>query len=159
MRGRDLFLLPQRQLPASVLGKSSFLNRDGELFSRSTIRQAKQRFHKDVWCDESIQILNGLSGVPFDSPPQTPCSLAQHHAISRTEALYSRVPAPLPEFSTAGAFTELCSSASRYQPTEAATMAPYVKELVSWPPPDIRLVPVTDMLGGADLLQACEWDT
>ena len=152
MKERDLFPLPRRQLPASVLGKSSyFLNRDGELLSRSTIRRVTQRFHKGVWCDEGIQTLNEVSGVPFDSPLQTPCKLAQRHAISRIEALYSRVPAPPPEFSTAGAFTELCGSASRYQPIEAATTAPYVKELVSWPPPDTRPVPVTDMLGGTGL--------
>ena len=131
MRERDLFPLPRRQLPASVLGNSCFLNHHGEPLSRSTIRRVKQRFHKDVWCDEGIQTLNELSGVPFDSPPQTPSNQAQRHAISRIEALYSRVPAPPPDLSPAGAFTELCGSASRYQPTEAATTAPYVKGLVS----------------------------
>eukprot|EP00972_Heterocapsa_arctica_P011415 1673581-Heterocapsa_arctica.AAC.1 len=58
---------------------------------------------------------------------------AQQAALDRVHTLYRRVPAYPAELTPAGALRELCGSASRYVPTEPSTVAPYTKDLVSWP--------------------------
>eukprot|EP00972_Heterocapsa_arctica_P038695 5701699-Heterocapsa_arctica.AAC.1 len=81
-RERDLFPLPRRHLDPNILGGASFLNTSGHRLSRSTVRKVKQRLHNDAWCDEGIQTLNELSGVPFSQVPTVPSNQAQTHAIA-----------------------------------------------------------------------------
>jgi hypothetical protein len=106
-RERDLFPLPRRHLDPDILDGASFLQSSRQRLCRSTFRKVKQRLHNDVWCDEGIQTLNEISGVPFSHAPTVPSNQAQTHAIARIEAMYNRVPAPHGSLSAAGAFTEL----------------------------------------------------
>ena len=52
--------------------------------------------------------------------------------------------------SPAGAFRELCGTASRFVPCDATTTAPYDKELISWPPVETIPVSTIGSLTGAD---------
>ena len=98
--------------------------------------------------------MNELSGVSLDAIAacaEGPIrNQGQTLALDRIDSVYKRIPPPPSSLSPAGAFRELCGTASRYKPCDATNTAPYDKELISWPP--VGTVPVSTIgsLEGAD---------
>ena len=125
---------------------------------RSTKRRVSKVLYNETWCAEGACTLNELSGAPFSGDVQ-PCppNAAQSAALAHLSSLYARVPAPPSEFTPAGAFKELCGSASRYCPSPAAKTARCCMDNVSWPPSGSSPVNVSELLEGDDHLDACLW--
>ena len=78
--------------------------------------------------------------------------------MDRFVSMYKRVPKPPPEMSPAGAFKELCGSATRYDPIGSSLVAPYDKELVSWPPVGSIAADVASNLSSADRVIVDGWE-
>ena len=86
--------------------------------------------------------------------------LSQNNCLEHSEHLYTRVPPPPADLSPESAFIELCGTTSRYTPCgPPATTSPYVKELVSWPPPGTLAAPLVQSLDGADLQCIENWSS
>ena len=132
--GRDLFPLPRpfldSEFGASTVGVPA---RDIAYLSRSVRRRVLKRLHTMQWCNDAVGTLNELSGAPFSSLPLCAQNNGQLSCLDKIRAIFLAVPSPVDGLSPAGAFTELCGSSTRYSPMAATGVAPYDRDLVSWP--------------------------
>ena len=133
-RERELFPLP---IPFDCLAdvRSSLGRRcNAGSLSRTTKRRVLARAHFEEWCQEGIRACNELSGFPYSDPPKDFTNSCQEFCFNHVLERYKRVPKPPPDLTPAGALRELCGTASRYDPVGPSVVAPYDKDLVSWPP-------------------------
>ena len=149
-REREIFLLP------CCLGTRAAPRADFRKLSRCVQRRSLRKLHSACWADEAVLAMNELSGVSLDAIAA--CAngpirnQGQTLALDRIDSIYKRIPPPPSSLSPAGAFRELCGTASRYEPCDATSTAPYDKDLISWPP--VGTVPVSTIgsLEGTDRL-------
>ena len=154
MEGRQRNLFPLPCTPSSELRPPDFGHRRP---CRAVRRRFAAKIQHDRWADDGIQALNQVSGAPFSNPPRHVQNKMQEMAVSRIRSVYSQVAPPPDHMSAAGAFSELCGSASRYSPTDLAKTARYTKDLMSWPPEGSIATPVLDLLEGADFEMVNDW--
>ena len=115
--------------------------------------------HIQQWGNEAVSTLNELSGAPFSEIPPAPLNLGQESCMDRLKNIFDSLPPPDSGLTPAGACIELCGSATRYDPILSASVAPYDKDLVSWPPQGSEPAPVLESLGGADFATVNGWET
>ena len=155
MEGRQRSLFPLPCTPSSELRPPDFGHRRP---CRAVRRRLAAKIQHERWADDGIHALNQLSGAPFSSPPCHARNKMQEMAVSRIRSIYSQVAPPPDHLSAAGAFSELCGSASRYSPTDLAKTARYTKDLMSWPAEGSIATPVLDLLDGADFEMVTDWE-
>ena len=124
----------------------------------STRRRLLRKWHRQAWCNEGVAVCNELSGFPFSDSPNFVSNDGQKNVLENFQSMYSRVPPPPSDITPARAFTELCRSATRYDPCGESGTAAYTKELVSWPPIGSVPADVTDSLEGADYNMVYDWE-
>ena len=150
--GRDLFPLPlpflDSEFGASTVGVPAC---DIAYLSRSVRRRVLKRLHTMQWCNDAVGTLNELSGAPFSSLPLCAQNNGQTYCLDKIRAMFLAVPSPVDGLSPAGAFTELCGSSTRYSPMAATGVAPYDRDLVSWPDVGSQPALVVENLGPADV--------
>ena len=157
---RELFPLPAPFPPRIDPWSSDAHGRPVRSLARSVQRRLFKREHLESWCNDGAQTLNELSGAPYNVLAPHSKNNGQDVCVSHLQRVYSGVPKPPLEFTPAGAFIELCGSASRYDPASASetSVAPYDKDVVSWPPIGSEPAPVLANLSGADFEMVNGWE-
>ena len=117
---RELFPLPA-PFPLRIDPWSSDAHgRPVRSLARSVQRRLFKREHLESWCNDGTQTLSELSGAPYNVLAPHSKNNGQDVCVSHLQRVYSGVPKPPLEFTPAGAFIELCGSASRYDPASAS---------------------------------------
>ena len=155
LRRRDVFPLPL-PLGASVSDYSHLS------LSRRQRRRISRSIKIQNWYAQGIQTLNELSGAPFSEPGDNCRNAVQVACVEHLQGEYARVPAPPVDASGPRAFSELCRTSTRYDPTPHAVQgerSPYDKDLISWPTVDSEPHDILESLQGTDRSVIENWSS
>ena len=146
-RQRDLFPLPLLDAPHGV----------SRAVCRSTARRIQRKAKWRTWANDGILTLNSLCGRGSGGPRASGFSTVAIEVSNKIGDAYASLgppPSDLP--SPEGALSELLGADSFYS-GERLGVAPYAKDLVSWPAPGSQPMCLRDGLALADRDRLDHW--
>ena len=149
IRQRDLFPLPFLSEPPR-----SRLHGTGSSRCVRRVRQSQTRAH---WANEGILALNQLAGRGNSCSKNLPIPKASQDVVDDLVKCYDALsPGDDRDGSDEVALRELLKNASIYSDVRA-DVAPYSKDLVSWPGDGASPISLVDALPPADSAKLCDW--